>query len=137
MANANVDDKMMPSPDEGSKLSDSVVDFGRVELSWMSSTLDVSAISQDKIKKQTQLVNKLKRAKALATSRNALSGESSKTSSVMVESSKPMMEMVCSEHQLKMSSFCLEDSLMVCLKCLLYGEHKGHESLDLDEEESR
>ena len=116
---------------------DSVVDFGRVEPSWTSSTLDVSAISPDIIRKQNQLVNKLKRAKALAASRNASSADSSKASSVVVESSKSMIEMVCSEHQQKMSSFCLEDSLMVCLKCLLYGKHKGHESLDLDEEESR
>ena len=107
------------------------MDFsGSEEQSWKLS------ISPDLLQKQSQLVNRLKRVKAVAASRNA-SADSSKTASVVVESSMMDAVLVCEEHQQKMSSFCLKDSLMVCLKCLLYGSHKGHDSLDLDEEKSR
>ena len=43
----------------------------------------------------------------------------------------------CSLHHQKMSSFCIQDSVVVCHKCLLYGDHKFHESLDLEIEENR
>ena len=43
----------------------------------------------------------------------------------------------CSLHHQKMNSFCIQDVAVVCHKCLLYGDHKFHESLDLECEEDR
>ena len=44
---------------------------------------------------------------------------------------------ICPLHCQKMLSFCLQDLVIVCHKCLLYGNHKFHESLDLESEENR
>ena len=43
---------------------------------------------------------------------------------------------ICPLHLQKMLFFCLEDLVKVCHKCLLYGNHKFHESLDLEDEEN-
>ena len=44
---------------------------------------------------------------------------------------------ICSDHGLEKDQFCLDDNILVCLKCLLYGLHKKHKSLDLDRDEDR
>jgi len=41
----------------------------------------------------------------------------------------------CHEHNMKSSHYCKVDDEKVCLKCLVFGSHNGHESLDLDLEQ--
>ena len=44
---------------------------------------------------------------------------------------------MCPLHHQEMLSFCLQDKVIVCHKCLLYGDHKFHESLDLEISENK
>ena len=76
--------------------------------------------------KHDELVSRLKK----------LQKKSSKSGNSSVSCSSSFNE-TCSLHHQKMSSFCIQDSLVVCHKCLLYGDHKFHESLDLEIEENR
>jgi len=39
----------------------------------------------------------------------------------------------CHEHNMDRSYYCKIDDEKVCLKCLVYGSHNGHDSLDLDQ----
>jgi len=43
----------------------------------------------------------------------------------------------CEEHQFKKTQYCQDDQVLVCLKCLIYGKHRSHSSLDLDIEDQR
>jgi len=43
----------------------------------------------------------------------------------------------CEEHQFKKTQYCKDDQVLVCLKCLIYGKHRSHSSLDLDIEDQR
>jgi len=38
----------------------------------------------------------------------------------------------CKLHKLPMNQFCKHDEVLVCCKCLIYGQHAGHVSLDLE-----
>ena len=41
----------------------------------------------------------------------------------------------CEAHSVPLTLWCSTDSALVCYRCLLFGDHKGHECLD--EEETR
>ena len=43
----------------------------------------------------------------------------------------------CHEHNMDRSQYCKVDDEKVCIRCLVYGSHVGHESLDLDLEQHR
>lgn len=40
---------------------------------------------------------------------------------------------LCEVHKDHISSYCVEDSTLVCSSCLLFGEHKGHKCLMVSE----
>ena len=76
--------------------------------------------------KHDEMVSRLKK----------LQKKSSKSGNSSVSCSSSFNE-TCSLHHQKMSSFCIQDLVVVCHKCLLYGDHKFHESLALEIEENR
>jgi len=43
----------------------------------------------------------------------------------------------CKHHMLPMNQFCKHDEVLVCYKCLIYGQHVGHNSLDLEIDHQR
>ena len=77
-------------------------------------------------KKHDQLVRKLNEVKTSKSRRSSVGYDNS------IEDFG-----TCSLHHQKMFSFCIQDVEVVCHKCLLYGDHKFHESLDLEDEEDR
>ena len=84
------------------------------------------------------LVDKLKRTRVDAVSRNV--SRDSEADEKMTNgngSQRSSVQSDCGDHNLVKNQFCLDDHVKVCLKCLLYGLHKSHKSLDLDIPEDR
>ena len=44
---------------------------------------------------------------------------------------------ICKVHKDRISSYCLDDDVLVCSSCQLYGEHKGHKCLLVTEAAER
>jgi len=102
------------SPDADDVDVDSLVDFS--DSPKITSIHSVESMKHLHLDKHNNLIEKLKRMKEM---RGVVNDD------------------FCEEHQLMKTQYCKDDRVLVCLKCLIYGKHRSHSSLDLDIEDQR
>ena len=92
------------------------------------------------ITKYDFLMNKLKQTRDAASrnvSRDSGCDERTVNGSARTSSDSGGRKSFCDDHSKRKDQYCLDDKILVCLKCLLYGLHKNHNSLDLEVEKDR